>query len=132
MKLNAMELEFSQNKTIVQNILKQIDNSLELISEWNKTIKSPEDYLSSPEGMRTLAATCMLLESIGEGIKKVDKIMPNFLFKIAPDMPWKQIKGLRDHIAHGYFDIDAEVIYDVVKSEITRLLNAVNMLRNNL
>jgi hypothetical protein len=38
MKLNAMELEFSQNKTIVQNILKQIDNSLELISEWNKTI----------------------------------------------------------------------------------------------
>jgi hypothetical protein len=38
MKSNAMELEFSQNKTIVQNILKQIDNSLELISEWNKTI----------------------------------------------------------------------------------------------
>ena len=30
-------------------------------------------------------------------------------------MPWKQVMGIRDHIAHGYFDINADLIFDVVK-----------------
>ncbi len=36
-------------------------------------------------------------------------------------MPWREIKGLRDHIAHGYFDLDASIIFDVVVNEIPSL-----------
>ncbi len=39
----------------------------------------------------------------------------------SPEIPWRNIKGIRDHIAHGYFDIDAEIIYDVTLNEIPRL-----------
>jgi len=60
----------------------------------------------------------MLIESIGEGVKKIDKILPDFLQNNAPDIPWKNIKGLRDHIAHGYFNLDEEIIYDVSINEI--------------
>lgn len=37
---------------------------------------------------------------------------------------------MRDHIAHGYFDIDAEVVYLVVKEEIPVLLQAFLQLRD--
>jgi uncharacterized protein with HEPN domain len=123
-----MESESSHNKQIVKNLLAQINSSLKLISEWNVNIKAPEEYLVSPEGMRTLAATCMLLESIGEAVKKVDKLLPDYLQNVAPDIPWKQIKGMRDHIAHGYFDIDADVIYDAVVNDVDSLKTAIDAL----
>ncbi len=63
----------------------------------------------------------MLIESIGEGVKKIDRLLPDFLTRIEPDIPWRSIKGLRDHIAHGYFNIDADVVFDVAINEIPRL-----------
>lgn len=68
-----------------------------------------------------MAASCMLIESIGEGVKKLEKLMPGFLQENAPDVPWKNIKGLRDHIAHGYFNLDADIIFDVAVNEIPAL-----------
>ena len=101
----------------------------ELIVLWNKDVRSTDDYLLSPEGMQKMAASCMLIESIGEGVKKIDRIMPGLLVEIAPETPWKNIKGLRDHIAHGYFNIDADIVFDVsineiepLKKELSRIL----------
>ena len=36
-------------------------------------------------------------------------------------MPWKGIMGMRDHIAHGYFGIDADFVYDVVQTDLVPL-----------
>lgn len=33
--------------------------------------------------------------------------------------------GMRDHIAHGYFDIDAELVFQTVKKNLDPLLEAV-------
>lgn len=33
-----------------------------------------------------------------------------------PELDWFKIVGLRNRIAHGYFEIDAEVIWDTVTS----------------
>jgi uncharacterized protein with HEPN domain len=71
--------------------------------------------------MQKMAATCMLIESIGEGLKKIDRTIPDFLQNNAPDVPWHEIKGLRDHIAHGYFNLDADIIFDVAINEIPTL-----------
>ena len=60
---------------------------------------SADEYVSSPNGMKTLAATCMLLEAIGEGVKKIDRRTEGFLLKsVCPNIPWKNIMGMRDHI----------------------------------
>ena len=90
----------------------------ELITSWNEKVKSSDDYLTSPDGMQKMAASCMLIESIGEGIKKIDRLAQGLLYEKFPDTQWKEIMGLRDHIAHGYFNLDADIIFDVVKTEI--------------
>ena len=89
--------------------------------EWNKDVISSDSYVCSPEGMQKMAASCMLIETIGEGIKKIDRLLPGFLMEISPDIPWRSIMGLRNHIAHGYFNLDAEIIYDVAVNEIPGL-----------
>ena len=76
-----------------------------------------------------MAATCMLIESIGEGIKKIDKKMPGFLVKHRPEIEWRQIKAIRDHIAHGYMEIDATPIVESVKNDVSPLLEALKYLK---
>ena len=70
----------SFNKDIVKDTLQQISDAICQIEDWNEGIHSSEDYGCSAEGMKTLAATCMLLEAIGEGIKKIDKVTSGSFF----------------------------------------------------
>jgi uncharacterized protein with HEPN domain len=107
-------------------------SACDMIILWNKDTHSADDYLTSPDGMQLLAASCMMIESIGEGLKKIDRIFPDFLVSNAPDTPWKEIKGLRDHIAHGYFNIDADIVYDVVANEIPTLKTILNDLASRV
>lgn len=119
-----MEYSFC-NKEIVLNILRQIEKSILMIQEWNVEVNSVDDYLLSPNGMKNLAATSMLLEAIGEGFKKIGSKTNKELLHLRPEIPWKDVMGMRDHIAHGYFDIDADVIFYAVKDDLTPLLEAV-------
>lgn len=115
----------SDKDEIVLGLFQQIEESISLLQQWNEDVKTVDDYLLSPEGMKNLAATCMLIEAIGESIKKVDRITNGDLLVLRPEIPWKRVMGMRDHIAHGYFDIDAELVFQTVKKNLTPLLEAV-------
>lgn len=113
-----MEYASSHNRAIVIHTLSQMADACDMITTWNRDVAASDAYLISPDGMQKMAASCMLIESIGEGVKKIDRLMPDFLISNAPDIPWKSIKGLRDHIAHGYFNLDSEIIFDIAINEI--------------
>lgn len=119
-----MEYVSSNGKEKVLNALQNIERSITLLQEWGKGVETIDDYLLSPEGMKNLAASCMLIEAIGEAFKKIDKETNGSLLMLYPDIPWKAVKGIRDHIAHGYFDIDADIIYSTVKEDLDPLLKA--------
>lgn len=116
----------SYDKGIVIDTLCQLDESIDQIKEWNTVINNVDDYVTTPEGMKTLAATCMLIAAIGEGIKNIQKRTNRTLLDVVcPEIPWKDIMGMRDHIAHGYFQIDANFVFDVVHNDLSQLQNAV-------
>lgn len=54
------------------------------------------------------------LEIIGEATKRVPE---DFRTK-HPDLPWKQMAGMRDRLIHDYFGVDYEIVWDVVKNHI--------------
>ena len=127
-----MESLSSQHIDIIHDQLQQIINAIQNLQEWNECVDSADFYLESPEGMKTLAASCMLLEAIGEGVKKIDKRTEHKLLPMREEIPWKQVMGIRDHIAHGYFDINADLIFDVVKHDLNSLLEAIQFFSDNI
>ena len=120
-----MEFTSSNKKQRVLGILEQIQTAIGQLKEWNAEIKQADDYYLSPDGMQKLAASCMLIEAIGEGIHQIDDITEGKMFPERPEIPWEDVIGIRNHIAHGYFDIDGEVVYGVIKQDLTPLLEAV-------
>jgi uncharacterized protein with HEPN domain len=42
-----------------------------------------------------------------------------------PDVAWREIAGLRDVIAHTYFALDTDILWDAVEREVPALLDAV-------
>ena len=121
-----------QQILVVKDLLGQIHDAIVQLQEWNQQISSVDDYLVSAEGTKTLAASCMLIEAIGEGVKKIDGRTSGNLLINRPEIPWQQVMGMRNHIAHGYFDINAELVWDVIKNDLQQLLQAVDFFTENL
>ena len=63
-----MEFTSSNDKNRVRSIFEQIKMAISQLQEWNEHVSSAEDYYKSSSGMQILAASCMLIESVGEGI----------------------------------------------------------------
>lgn len=121
-----MESISLQQLKIVEDQLRQIRESIRSLEIWNGPLNSIEELLTSPDGMKTLAADCMLIEAIGEGIKRIDERTHQELLPHRPEIPWKAVKGMRDHIAHGYFDINTDLVWDVVKNDLPALRDAID------
>lgn len=120
-----MEFTSSNKKQRVLGIFEQIWTAIGQLKEWNVDLTQADDYYLSPDGMQKLAASCMLIEAIGEGIHQIDDITEGNLFPERPEIPWEDVIGIRNHIAHGYFDIDGEVVYGVIKQDLDPLLEAI-------
>ncbi len=109
-------------KEHVLHLLRKIEQTLKRIIENSVEIDSYHFYYLTPAGMERLESTCMLLIAIGESIKGVDKLTNKELLPQFPSIDWKGAMGIRDIIAHHYFDLDAEIVYNVVKSNLPEML----------
>ena len=74
------------------------------------------------------AALERLLEIVGEGVKR----LPMDLRSQHPSVPWKEIAGTRDHLSHGYDDVDYQVLWDAVEKDLPVLLVAVEQMLKDL
>ena len=109
----------------IKSTFEQINTAISQLQEWNAEVSSAEDYYMSSTGMQKLAASCMLIEAIGEGIKKIDNLTQGQLLPKRPEIPWKDVMGIRNHIAHGYFDIDGYLVFSTIKNDLAALQEAV-------
>ena len=84
---------FSEQNEIIFGAFQQIEKSILLLQQWNVNVSNEDDYLFSPDGMKNLAATCMLIEAIGETIKKIDKKTNGTLLVLRPEIPLETSNG---------------------------------------
>jgi uncharacterized protein with HEPN domain len=97
------------NLVFLQHILDEI----EYLNSLRPTI-TYEDLLND---RTTEHAVTRSLEIIGEAAKNV----PDKIKKENPKIPWKFMAGIRDKVIHGYFAINYEIVWDVIRHKLPEL-----------
>lgn len=84
-----------------------------------------EDLLND---WQATAALERFIEIIGEAVKR----LPAELRDRYSAVPWKEIAGTRDHLSHGYDDVDYQVLWDAVQKDLPVLLATVERILADL
>ncbi len=109
------------DKTMLKEKLEQIMEAVERIERRFTGIATPADFLASDANHDKLDAIAMLLIAIGESFKKIDRETQGKFLKKYPGIDWKGVIGVRDVLAHDYFDIDVEEIHKICERDIPQL-----------
>lgn len=64
------------------------------------------------------------LEVIGQAVKNLSDAAKSR----QPNVPWKQISGMRDKVIHEYFGVNLEIVWVVVERDLPQLKEAVDQL----
>ena len=127
-----MEFESTDDIAMVYETLKNIDTAITRLQERSLEIQSVNDYLTSPTGMEKLDAACMVLIALGESVKTLDKLTDKKLLPTYPSIDWKGVMGVRDVIAHHYFEVDPDAVFDIIKNDLNPLKEAINYFKEHL
>ena len=84
-----------------------------------------DDFLADK---RTQQAVIMSIIIIGEAATKVMDGYAEFA-QAHGQVPWRNMRGMRNRISHGYFDINLDVVWDTVQTALPELLKQLPTMR---
>ena len=103
--------------------LKALIEAIDKIELYSKEFSDGDDFYHD---QKSFDASMMQFVVIGEIISRMDET-----FKTAHDeVPWQKIKDFRNIIAHDYFGIDADEIWDIINSKLLPLKSSIESILN--
>jgi uncharacterized protein with HEPN domain len=95
------------------NLLAILD-SVERIDLYTKGTENPAAFF---EAKQAFDATLMNFITIGEMVDRLSKELKDG----HPEIDWQDIKGLRNIVVHDYLGVDAEEVWQIIKTELPLL-----------
>jgi uncharacterized protein with HEPN domain len=93
-----------------------LDDILEAVDRI-ETYTAGMDKVQFQTDRKTVDAVIRNLEIIGEAVKNI----PPEVRALSPIVPWSKIAGMRDILIHVYFNIDTDIVWDVVQTKLADL-----------
>jgi uncharacterized protein with HEPN domain len=107
-----MTMEQNRRSELLQRMLSATGQARRYIEGMTRT-----DFLADP---KTQDAVIMKLLVIGELAAQLLEEHAGFATSHAK-IPWSQMKGMRNRMAHGYFELDLDIVWDTVQTAIPGL-----------
>lgn len=113
-------------------LLQRVLQTIETIERRSQSIHSVQDYLLTESGMEKLDAACMLIQTIGENIKSINEKTTGKLLVQYPEIPWKRVIRMKDYISHHYDGVDADVVFETIKSNLPPLYETIKRILSDI
>ena len=100
---------------------------LDAIQDINESINiiSKEEFLRNKD---IREANIRRIEVIGEAVKNISK---EFRDK-HKEIEWSKIAGARDKIIHKYFEIDFDIVWEIIKNDLPKLKRDIEKILNSI
>ena len=95
--------------------LEDIEKSCAKIGRYTEGLERTEVF----EDELRFDAVLHNFQIIGEAVKR----LPEELRKRYSDVPWREIAGMRDFVAHEYFALDPDILWDAIRRDVPQLLS---------
>ena len=101
--------------------LKALLEAIEKIELYSKDFDDSDKFYHD---QKSFDASMMQFIVIGETISRLDDDYKN----LHNEIPWQKIKNFRNIVAHDYFGIDADEIWDIINNKLLPLKNDIEKL----
>lgn len=94
----------------IQKMIAYIESAIAFCSDF-------ENYEDFEHDEKTIMASVFAIVQMAEIANSLSKELKEKTTAI----PWKNINGIRNHIVHGYDDLDVHVLWDTIKNDLPTL-----------
>jgi uncharacterized protein with HEPN domain len=101
----------------VEDYLEHIAQAIDRAAGYLEPVPSMEAF---EKNSQVQDAVIRNVEIIGEAVSKIQKQAPDFV-KAHPEVPWLDIRGMRNKVIHDYFDVELPVVWTTVKDDLPKL-----------
>ncbi len=121
------------DRSLLFELLLELEEAIRRIERRFTRIQKADDFIADDDGLDRLdGISIMMLIAISENIRRLDRLMAESLANRYPEIPWSEIKGIRNILAHDYFDIDPEEIYRICREDLAILKRVLGKIRHDL
>lgn len=118
-----------------QRVLSQLNFIIREISfaiETTKEVTDENFFGTTAEGMILFRSSCMCIQNISEGFRQVDSHTGGELLPQYKDVPWPQIKGIRNLLAHEYLSVEEPEILSILQQDLPNLLPVAQQMKRDI
>jgi len=93
---------------------------VEAIERATSYLEALPDFDAFQKNQQVQDAVVRNIEIIGEAVTKINSLAPDFINQHS-ELPWTQMRAMRNVVIHEYFFVDLKVVWTTVKSDLPRL-----------
>jgi len=108
----------------IEDYLEHIAQAIDRAAGYLEPVPSMEAFEKNPQ---VQDAVIRNVEIIGEAVSKIQKQAPEFVIA-HPEVPWSDMRGMRNKVIHGYFDVELPVVWSTVKGDLPKLKQQIDRL----